>query len=67
MKMHFSQPLASDRLRASIDNSQHFVLGKEKPEGEIVTCQAKKIINHTIVAGFSEFMFYSSTSTNLRN
>jgi hypothetical protein len=40
--------------------SQHFVLGKEKREGDTVTCQTKKIITHPIVARFREFLFYIS-------
>jgi hypothetical protein len=34
-----------------------FILGKEKREGDTVTCQGKKIINQIILAGFSEFIF----------
>jgi hypothetical protein len=40
--------------------TQHFLLSKEKREVDTVIFQVKKIITHTIVAGFSEFLFYTS-------
>jgi hypothetical protein len=35
----------SERKSAKKRYSQHFLLGKEKREGDIVTCQGNKIIN----------------------